>query len=215
MCPSGFAISVRGCEDSAIFRRSAGQCQESSSAIRAYSLGVCQGHRSRASAPSRESRTPPETRYIVVGGLQPAGISISVGGFSPIIHLRRWVLLAMLDAVYVDAKEERRIVGIKPKPPFRPIFQVAATKEGSGVLLMKEPPASQPEARCLWWRRGRVELPVQRKLPDGLYRLSWLFFLPPGWKPTPLLGDQPCFSLVPLTGVGDTAPQLSAPLPSP
>jgi len=24
-------------------------------------------------------------------------------------------------------------------PPFRAIFQVAATKEGSGVLLMKEP----------------------------------------------------------------------------
>ena len=128
---------------------------------------------------------------------------------------RRKLLLAMLDAVYVDAKEEKRIVGIKPKPPFRPIFQVATTKEGSGVLLMKEPPDSRPEAPCFWWRRGRVELPVQRKPPDGLYRLSWLFFLPPGWKPTPLLGDQPCFSLVPLTGVGDTAPQLSAPLPSP
>ncbi len=128
---------------------------------------------------------------------------------------RRKLLLAMLDAVYVDAKEEKRIVGIKPKPPFRPIFRVATTKESSGVLLMKEPPASQPEAPCFWWRRGRVELPVQRKPPDGLYRLSWLFFLPPGWKPTPLLGDQPCFSLVPLTGVGDTAPQLSAPLPSP
>ena len=68
---------------------------------------------------------------------------------------RRKLLLAMLDAVYVDAKEEKRIVGIKPKPPFRPIFQVATTKEGSGVLLMKEPPASQPEARCLWWIRGR------------------------------------------------------------
>ena len=127
---------------------------------------------------------------------------------------RRTLLLAMLDAVYVDAKEEKRIVGIKPKPPFRPIFQVATTKEGSGVLLMKEPPESTGGS-CLWWRRGRVELPVQRKPPDGLYRLSWLFFLPPGWKPTPLLGGQPCFSLVPLTGVGDTAPQLSAPLPSP
>jgi len=75
---------------------------------------------------------------------------------------RRKLLLAMLDAVYVDAKEEKRIVGIKPKPPFRPIFQVATTKEGSGVLLMKEPPASQPEAPCFWWRRGRVELPRLR-----------------------------------------------------
>ncbi|MDP2954273.1 MAG: recombinase family protein, partial [Chloroflexota bacterium] len=38
---------------------------------------------------------------------------------------RRKLLLAMLDAVYVDAKEEKRIVAIKPKPPFRPVFQVA------------------------------------------------------------------------------------------
>jgi len=31
---------------------------------------------------------------------------------------RRKILLAMLDAVYVDAKEEKRIMAIKPKPPF-------------------------------------------------------------------------------------------------
>jgi len=64
----------------------------------------------------------------------------------------------MLDAVYVDAKEEKRIVAIKPKPPFRPIFEVAATKEGSGIILLNEPPENTPEARsCFWWRRGRVE----------------------------------------------------------
>src|SRR3990170_3196834 len=61
----------------------------------------------------------------------------------------------MLDGVYVDAKEDKRIVGIKPKPPFRPVFQVATTKEGSGVEIMKEPPVDSPEAPCLWWRRGR------------------------------------------------------------
>jgi site-specific DNA recombinase len=71
---------------------------------------------------------------------------------------RRKILLAMLDAVYVDAKEEKRIVAIKPKPPFRPVFQVATTKEGSGVILLSEPPENAPEARsCFWWRRGRVE----------------------------------------------------------
>ena len=65
----------------------------------------------------------------------------------------------MLDAVYVDAKDEKRIVAIKPKPPFWPVFQVATTKEESGVLLMQNgPPESSPEARrCFWWRRGRVE----------------------------------------------------------
>jgi len=73
---------------------------------------------------------------------------------------RRKLLLTMMDAVYVDAKQEKRIVAIKPKPPFRPIFQVATAKEGSGVILLNEPPEDNtPEARsCFWWRRGRVEI---------------------------------------------------------
>ncbi len=73
--------------------------------------------------------------------------------------------MTMLDAVYVDMKDSRTIVAIKPKAPFRPIFQVATTREGSGVMLLNEPPDTDPEAhRCFWWRRGRVELPVQKRL---------------------------------------------------
>ncbi|MCH7801819.1 MAG: hypothetical protein IIC24_09810 [Chloroflexi bacterium] len=80
--------------------------------------------------------------------------------------------MTMLDAVYVDANGEKRVVAIKPKAPFRPIFEVATTKEGSGVVLVKEPqevlseteqlPQEDEEAAtipCSWWRRGRVELP--------------------------------------------------------
>jgi hypothetical protein len=79
----------------------------------------------------------------------------------------------MLDAVYVDAREDKRIVAIKPKPPFRPVFQVATTRECSGIILINEPPEDTPEARsCSWWRRGRVELPVQRHLLKTCYRLS-------------------------------------------
>ena len=63
----------------------------------------------------------------------------------------------MLDAVYVDAKEDRSIVAVKPKPAFRPVFQVAVTREGSGTLLVNGPPDDDPEARkCFWWSRGRV-----------------------------------------------------------
>jgi len=47
----------------------------------------------------------------------------------------------MLDAVYVDVKEEKRIVAIKPKAPFKPVFQVSTTREGSGVALVHEPDA--------------------------------------------------------------------------
>ena len=45
----------------------------------------------------------------------------------------------MLDAVYVDAKKLKSIVAIKPKPPFRPIFQVAATSAGSNIYIINEP----------------------------------------------------------------------------
>jgi hypothetical protein len=45
----------------------------------------------------------------------------------------------MLDAVYVDAKETKSIVAIKPKPPFKPVFQVAASCEKSDISILNEP----------------------------------------------------------------------------
>jgi site-specific DNA recombinase len=76
---------------------------------------------------------------------------------------RRQLLLTMLDGVYVDSKEERRIVALKPKPAFQALFQVATTKEGSGVILYNEKAPAFNESSdeltlCSWWRRGRVEL---------------------------------------------------------
>ena len=80
---------------------------------------------------------------------------------------RRKLLLSMLDGVYVEAKELKRVVAIQPKAAFRPIFQVATTKEGSGIFLIKEPPEVNQEALnsdpCSGWRRGGVEPPVQER----------------------------------------------------
>ena len=100
---------------------------------------------------------------------------------------RRSLLLTMLDAVYVDAREEKRVVAIKPKAAFRSLFEIATMEEGSGIVLVSECQADHDEgccpteitrppddlseglgAPCLWWRRGRVELPVQRAL-KGIY----------------------------------------------
>ena len=100
---------------------------------------------------------------------------------------QRSLLLTMLDAVYVDAREEKRVVAIKPKPAFLALFEIAAMAEGSGIVLVAdtpeghgdeccpakktEPPDNSSEgsgAPCFWWRRGRVELPVQRAL-KGIY----------------------------------------------
>ena len=54
-------------------------------------------------------------------------------------------------------------VGLKPKAPFKAVFQVATAREGSGVALLPkgQPPAKTPGADpslCFWWRRGRVGL---------------------------------------------------------
>ena len=89
---------------------------------------------------------------------------------------RRKLLLTMLDAVYVDSKENA-IVAITPKAPFKPVFEVATTRQGSDVALVHDPQAEpriadQPPPHghgleadsCSWWRRGRVELPVQETL---------------------------------------------------
>jgi hypothetical protein len=45
----------------------------------------------------------------------------------------------ILDAVYVDAKKSKSIIAIRPKPPFKPIFQVAASREGSDIRILNEP----------------------------------------------------------------------------
>ena len=73
----------------------------------------------------------------------------------------------MLDAVYVDTVDEKAIVAIRPKPAFRPLFEIATTRAESGVALINQTPQTQDEAEasepCSWWRRGRVELPVQKR----------------------------------------------------
>jgi hypothetical protein len=73
------------------------------------------------------------------------------------------ILQAMLEGVYVDPVEEKAIVAIRPKPAFQGLFQIATTKEGSGVVLYNEKAPAFSESSdeltpCLWWRRGRLHL---------------------------------------------------------
>ena len=80
---------------------------------------------------------------------------------------RRKLLMAMLDAVYVDTVEEKSVVAIRPKPAFRPIFEVATTREGSGIALINQAPQTQDEPEAFesysWWRRGRAGLPIPNR----------------------------------------------------
>jgi hypothetical protein len=52
---------------------------------------------------------------------------------------RRKLLLTMFDAVYFEAKKIKSIVAIRPKPPFRPVFQVAASRAGSDIRINTTP----------------------------------------------------------------------------
>ena len=83
----------------------------------------------------------------------------------------------MPDGVYIDAKNVKGIVGIKPKPAFWPVFELATTREGSGISLVKEQPVQDNEScacessttgshthMCSWWRRGRLN-PPQLQIP--------------------------------------------------
>ena len=68
---------------------------------------------------------------------------------------RRKLLLAMLDAVYFDTKESKSVVAIQPKAGFLTVFQVATTRNGHEVQLIKRPQDHGFEVcPCFWWRRG-------------------------------------------------------------
>ena len=51
-------------------------------------------------------------------------------------------------------------MAIRPKPVFHPIFEVATTREGSGIALINQTLQTQDELEasesCSWWRLGRV-----------------------------------------------------------
>ena len=52
---------------------------------------------------------------------------------------RRILFLSMFNAVFFEMKETKSIVAVRPKPPIKPIFQVAASKVGSGIRIINEP----------------------------------------------------------------------------
>lgn len=74
---------------------------------------------------------------------------------------RRKLLLTVLDAVYVDGRA-KTVVSVRPKPPFRPLFELGATSTGVDVsklsldagtgrrLAMPSPKrvSSRPESEC-------------------------------------------------------------------
>ena len=136
---------------------------------------------------------------------------------------RRSILLALLDSVYVDSIEEKSIVAIMPKPAFLPLFQVATTREGSDVVLITENemppgPTDGPEATdpCLWWRRGRVELPVQKRPSRNvLQAYPALYSCFSELPPAEARSAQPISLILPLSALEQLHPGFMAPASPP
>ena len=49
---------------------------------------------------------------------------------------RRKIVQSILDAVYIETKQYKTIVAIKPKPPFRPVLQMAVSKKGFDIRIL-------------------------------------------------------------------------------
>ena len=76
---------------------------------------------------------------------------------------RHRIVVGILDGVYVDMVQARKVVAIAPKPAFRRLFGIVTTRARSGVVVLnpKASPSPEPDEGdedWLWWRRGRVEL---------------------------------------------------------
>ena len=78
---------------------------------------------------------------------------------------RHTILEGFLDGVYVDMRKPGSLVGIKPKPQFLELLKFVNANPDSGVELQhisSESKIDSEQNMTGWWRRGRVELPVQK-----------------------------------------------------
>jgi DNA invertase Pin-like site-specific DNA recombinase len=82
---------------------------------------------------------------------------------------RGQLIAPLLDRVYVDI-ETRRVGAITPAPAFRTLIDGALERtDRSACVVLATNEADRLDDWSVWWRRGRVELPVQRGSRGGIY----------------------------------------------
>ena len=76
---------------------------------------------------------------------------------------RHEILAGMVEAVYVDLADTKKVVGLAPKPAFKKLFDVVTTESDSGVIILTPPreprtnsaeQGSERNNNWLCWRRG-------------------------------------------------------------
>jgi len=83
------------------------------------------------------------------------------------------------------------------------------------LFSIKKAPAFYCQGLVFWWRRGRVELPVQKKLSGTYYKLSQLFNLAPATPTDRVTRGQPVNLSSLLPALERWHPGFSAPDPDP
>ncbi len=74
---------------------------------------------------------------------------------------RRKLISPLVERVYVDM--DLKLIGaITPTPAFGGLIQCAIKKSRSAVYILTDEDEERLQVWS-WWRRGRIELPVQRK----------------------------------------------------
>ena len=95
----------------------------------------------RVKRKSRATTIVDTTLQVRVTSYRRVGLSLKQCWISKLSVRReepKRLLLTMLDAIYIDTRN-KLVVAVKPKPPFRPIFQVAASCKGSDICIIHEP----------------------------------------------------------------------------
>ena len=82
---------------------------------------------------------------------------------------RRKLLQTMLDAIYFDTKNSKSIIAIEPKPPFRPIFQVAASRAKPGIKIINGPLDTESRSPVVFLvEAGESRTPRPRKATQNI-----------------------------------------------
>jgi len=81
---------------------------------------------------------------------------------------QRRLLLTMLDAVYIDTKKTKSVIAVKPKPPFRPVFQVAAQREDSVIQIINGLEESSPGPSVFLVEAGESRTPRPKEATQDM-----------------------------------------------
>ena len=81
---------------------------------------------------------------------------------------RRTMVAPLLDRVYVDLASNH-IGALVPVPPFATLLQHAIDHNSRSNIVLIGPDELERLQCWSWWRRGRIELPVQTTPTRPLY----------------------------------------------